>query len=76
MYPGEDVHLTSQLAKYMVLGMQGGPNGSYLTLNTSVIAEPKHFAAHSIPECGINTSPVHLGMYVLCMYVCSMYVCV
>jgi hypothetical protein len=26
-----------------------------------VAAEPKHYAAHSIPESGLNTAPAHLG---------------
>ena len=44
--------LTSTHALNMVLGMQGCGNGSCLYYNTSVIAEPKHFVVHSIPECG------------------------
>ena len=44
--------LTSTHALNMVLGMQGCGNGSCLFYNTSVIAEPKHFVVHSIPECG------------------------
>ena len=49
---GEDMFLTSTHALNMVLGMQGCGNGSCLYYNTSVIAEPKHFVVHSIPECG------------------------
>ncbi len=43
---GEDPFLNSRMAVAMVTGMQG----SSLSLNSSVIAEPKHFAVHSIPE--------------------------
>jgi beta-glucosidase len=54
---GEDPYLTGQLGLAYVRGAQGD------SLNTdhTVIAEPKHFAAHGSPEGGTNTSPVHIG---------------
>lgn len=57
---GECPFLTSNLALMMTLGMQGGdPSGA--TLNTSIVAEPKHYVAHSAPQAGTNTAPVHAG---------------
>jgi beta-glucosidase len=45
-----------------VLGAQGGaPDGSALSRNTSIVAEPKHFVGHSQPEGGTNAGPVHIG---------------
>ena len=41
----------------MVKGLQG----SSLDRADAVIAEPKHFAVHGIPEAGSNTSPVSIG---------------
>jgi beta-glucosidase len=54
---GEDPYLTGQLGLAYVEGMQGA------SLNTdhTVVAEPKHFAAHGSPEGGLNMSPVHAG---------------
>jgi beta-glucosidase len=54
---GEDPYLTGQLGLAYVKGAQGE------RLNTShtLVAEPKHFAAHGSPEGGTNTSPVHIG---------------
>lgn len=54
---GEDPYLASRMAVAMVTGMQG----KSLNTDHSVIAEPKHFAAHSLPEGGCNTAPVHIG---------------
>jgi beta-glucosidase len=54
---GEDPYLASRMAVAMVSGMQG----KSLNTDHSVIAEPKHFAAHSIPEGGRNTAPTHVG---------------
>ncbi|KAJ3086155.1 hypothetical protein HK102_013458, partial [Quaeritorhiza haematococci] len=42
----------------LITGLQNDGN---LTSPTSVIAEPKHFAAHSIPEGGRNLGPAQLG---------------
>ncbi len=54
---GEDPYLTGQLGLAYVRGAQG-PS---LDTDHSVVAEPKHFAAHGSPEGGTNTSPVHIG---------------
>jgi beta-glucosidase len=54
---GEDTYHVSRMAVAMVSGLQG----ISLATNHSVISEPKHFAAHSIPEGGLNTSPAHVG---------------
>jgi beta-glucosidase len=54
---GEDPYLTGQVGLAYVRGAQG----ENLASDHSVIAEPKHFAAHGSPEGGTNTSPVHIG---------------
>jgi beta-glucosidase len=54
---GEDPYLSGQLGLAWVRGAQG----ESLDTDHSVVAEPKHFAAHGSPEGGTNTSPVHLG---------------
>jgi len=54
---GEDPYLTGQMGLAYVHGFQGAS----LSRPDTVIAEPKHFAAHGSPESGTNTSPVHLG---------------
>ena len=54
---GEDPYLTGQLGLAWVRGAQGDS----LASSHSVVAEPKHFAAHGSPEGGTNTSPVHIG---------------
>ena len=54
---GEDPYLTGQMGLAYVRGAQG----LSLRSDQSVVAEPKHFAAHGSPEGGTNTSPVHLG---------------
>jgi beta-glucosidase len=54
---GEDPYFTGQLGLAWVRGAQG----ESLNTDHSVVAEPKHFAAHGSPEGGTNTSPVHLG---------------
>ncbi|KAJ3086156.1 hypothetical protein HK102_013459 [Quaeritorhiza haematococci] len=55
---GEDTFLASQMGLALITGLQNDGN---LTSPTSVIAEPKHFAAHSIPEGGRNLGPAQLG---------------
>ncbi|ELR22292.1 glycosyl hydrolase domain containing protein [Acanthamoeba castellanii str. Neff] len=59
---GEDTYHVSRLGVAMVSGLQGGtdPHTSLAT-NHTVVAEPKHYAGHSIPESGLNTAPAHLG---------------
>jgi len=54
---GEDPYLTGQLGLAYVRGAQG----ESLKTDHTVVAEPKHFAAHGSPEGGANTSPVHIG---------------
>ena len=54
---GEDTYLASEIALAMVKGLQGDS----LQLDRSIIAEPKHFAAHGIPQTGSNASPVLIG---------------
>ncbi len=54
---GEDPYLTGQMGLAYVQGAQGDG----LNTDHTVVAEPKHFAAHGSPEGGTNTSPVHIG---------------
>ncbi|BBI31696.1 glycoside hydrolase family 3 protein [Cohnella abietis] len=54
---GEDTHLASRMAVSMVHGLQGDD----LASDRSIIAEPKHFAVHGIPESGLNHSPSSIG---------------
>jgi beta-glucosidase len=54
---GEDPYLAALNGVAMVKGLQG----TSLNSDNSVIAEPKHFAVHSIPEAGSNTAPVSIG---------------
>lgn len=54
---GEDPYLDACNGVAMVKGLQGDS----LQDDNTVIAEPKHFAIHSIPEAGSNTSPVSIG---------------
>ena len=54
---GEDVYLIGEMGTAMIKGMQGDD----LKSDRSIIAEPKHFAVHGIPEGGANSSPVLVG---------------
>ncbi|UKM64510.1 glycoside hydrolase family 3 C-terminal domain-containing protein [Flavobacteriaceae bacterium GSB9] len=54
---GEDTYLAGELGLAMVKGMQGDT----LASDQSIIAEPKHFAVHSYPQAGGNSSPVIVG---------------
>lgn len=54
---GEDPYLASRIAVNLIKGMQGDT----LSSDRSVVAEPKHFAVHGIPEGGTNSSPVNVG---------------
>ncbi len=54
---GEDPYLDALNGVAMVKGLQG----KKLSDNNAVIAEPKHFAVHGIPEAGSNTAPVNIG---------------
>lgn len=54
---GEDPYLAALNGVAMVKGLQG----HNLKEQDAVIAEPKHFAVHGIPEGGSNTAPVNIG---------------
>ena len=54
---GEDAYLNSELGLAMIKGMQGDD----LKSDRSIIAEPKHFAVHGIPQAGGNSSPILVG---------------
>jgi beta-glucosidase len=54
---GEDPYLAAANGVAMVKGLQGRK----LTDNNAVVAEPKHFAVHGVPEAGSNTAPVNMG---------------
>ncbi|TWI94569.1 beta-glucosidase [Mucilaginibacter frigoritolerans] len=54
---GEDPYLDALNGVAMIKGLQG----KRLSNNDAVIAEPKHFAVHGIPEAGSNTAPVNIG---------------
>jgi len=54
---GEDTYLASEMAVAMVRGLQG-PS---LSSDSAIVAGPKHFAAHGVPQTGSNASPVLIG---------------
>jgi beta-glucosidase len=54
---GEDTYLDARNAVAMVKGLQG----KGVDQPDAVIAEPKHFAVHGVPEAGSNTAPVNMG---------------
>ncbi|MDR1919034.1 MAG: glycoside hydrolase family 3 C-terminal domain-containing protein [Tannerellaceae bacterium] len=54
---GEDPYLVALNGTAIVRGMQGED----LSQHHAVVAEPKHFAVHSIPEAGSNIAPVLVG---------------
>ncbi len=53
----EDTYLASEIGVAMIKGIQGDT----LASNRSMIAEPKHFAVHSVPQAGANSSPILVG---------------
>ena len=53
---GEDPTLISQMGMAYVRGLQGE------NLKTGVLATGKHYVAHSLPEGGLNCTPVHIGL--------------
>lgn len=53
----EDAYLASEIGLAMITGMQGDT----LASDRAIIAEPKHFAVHSYPQAGGNSSPVIVG---------------
>ncbi|MBB6129711.1 glycoside hydrolase family 3 N-terminal domain-containing protein [Mucilaginibacter lappiensis] len=54
---GEDPYLAAADGVAMVKGLQGNK----VSDPDAVLAEPKHFAVHGIPEAGSNTAPVNMG---------------
>lgn len=54
---GEDSYLAAANGVAMVKGLQGNK----VSDADAVLAEPKHFAVHGIPEAGSNTAPVNMG---------------
>jgi beta-glucosidase len=54
---GEDPYLDALNGVAMIKGLQG----KKLSDHDAVVAEPKHFAVHGIPEGGSNTAPVNIG---------------
>ncbi|PCH68120.1 MAG: glycoside hydrolase family 3 [Bacteroidales bacterium] len=53
----EDTYLAGEIGTAMIVGMQGDS----LSSDRSIIAGPKHFAVHSSPQAGGNSSPVIVG---------------
>ncbi|MEZ4810627.1 MAG: glycoside hydrolase family 3 N-terminal domain-containing protein [Allomuricauda sp.] len=53
----EDTYLAGELGLAIVKGMQGDT----LSASDAIVAEPKHFAVHSYPQAGGNSSPVIVG---------------
>ncbi|MBD0832029.1 glycoside hydrolase family 3 protein [Aestuariibaculum sediminum] len=54
---GEDTYLAGELGLAMLKGIQGDT----LASDRAIISEPKHFAVHSYPQAGGNSSPVIVG---------------
>jgi len=54
---GEDPYLAGEIGLAMIRGLQG----ESLRSDASMIAGPKHFAAHGVPQTGSNASPVLIG---------------
>lgn len=54
---GECPYLSARMAVETIKGMQGDD----LTRPTAVVAEPKHFAAYSMPQGGLNCAPAFIG---------------
>ncbi len=53
----EDSYLAARNGVAFIKGMQGDD----LTKDDAIVAEPKHFGIHSIPEGGKNTGSVYIG---------------
>lgn len=54
---GEDTYLSSEMAYAIVTGEQGED----ISAPDAVMAEPKHYCVHGIPEGGTNCSPARVG---------------
>lgn len=52
---GEDPYFVAHMGTAYIRGLQGND------LKTGVVATGKHFAAHGMPEAGLNWAPVHIG---------------
>lgn len=55
---GEDTYLSSRMAAAVVSAEQKGD----ISRPDSVIAEPKHYCVHGIPEAGVNCGPTRAGV--------------
>lgn len=55
---GEDTYLSSRMAAAVVAAEQKGD----ISRPDSVIAEPKHYCVHGIPEAGVNCGPARVGV--------------
>lgn len=56
---GEDVHLSSEFAREVVLGLQG----EGLAHSDAVAAEPKHYVGYGNPVGGLNCAPSTMGRH-------------
>ena len=54
---GEDTYLSSEMAVAIISGEQKGD----ISRPDNVIAEPKHYCVHGIPEGGLNCAPARVG---------------
>ena len=54
---GEDTYLSSRMAVAVIQGEQKGD----ISRPDAVIAEPKHYCVHGIPEGGVNCAPARVG---------------
>ncbi|MBR6772329.1 MAG: glycoside hydrolase family 3 C-terminal domain-containing protein [Clostridia bacterium] len=55
---GEDTYLSSRMAVAVIQGEQKGD----ISRPDAVIAEPKHYCVHGIPEGGVNCAPARVGI--------------
>ena len=55
---GEDTHLSARFAASVIAAEQNGD----IARNDAVIAEPKHYCVHGIPEGGVNCAPARVGV--------------
>ena len=55
---GEDTYLSSRFAASVIAAEQNGD----ISKPDSVIAEPKHYCVHGIPEGGVNCAPARVGV--------------
>lgn len=54
---GEDTYLSSEMAVAIISGEQKGD----ISRNDAVIAEPKHYCVHGMPEGGLNCATARVG---------------